>query len=279
MITRTDDSTFPIPRFRIVDWGSTRSDLATRKEIKFTFLDADIGTFRSLFETNCRRLIHNEPISTVRSIYFDDAAFSACRANLDGLGRRRKVRLRWYDALRPGRTFFFEIKWRHNRVTGKHRLQLESEEPLGELTYRQITAGLQQRHSARASRGRVLRIVSQPSSCNTRREHFASDDGCLRVTLDYDLTYYDQTGKERISTVFPRRQERLVVIEGKTPIGREVELRRLFYPLECPHEPLFEVRARLSPLRPDTRCRLRVSAVPVCGRYVGRTSKSVQFPC
>ena len=69
---------------------------------------------------------------------------SACQANLDGLGMRRKVRLRWYDSLRPGTTFFFEIKWRHDRVTGKHRLQLESAEPLGELTYKQIVAGLGQ---------------------------------------------------------------------------------------------------------------------------------------
>jgi hypothetical protein len=232
MMTRTDDATLPITRFRIVDWGSTRSDLAARKEIKFTFLDADIGTFRSLLETNCRRLVHNEPISTVRSIYFDDAVFSACRANLDGLGRRRKVRLRWYDAVRPGRTFFFEIKWRHNRVTGKHRLQLESEEPLGELTYRQITAGLQ--HVIPPEHLEDVFSYGEPAIIvQYRREHFASADGCLRLTLDYDLTYYDQTGKERISTVFPRRQERLVVIEGKTPIGREFELRRLFYPLSA----------------------------------------------
>ncbi|MHB8969404.1 MAG: polyphosphate polymerase domain-containing protein [Pirellulaceae bacterium] len=232
MITRTVDSTFPIPQFRIVDWGSTRSDLATRKEIKFTFLDADVGKLRSLFETNCRRLIHNEPISTVRSIYFDDATLSACRANLDGLGQRRKVRLRWYDTLRPGTTFFFEIKWRRNRVTGKHRLQLESELPLGELTYRQIAAGLQQVIPTEHL-GDVFWYCEPAIIVQYQREHFASDDGCLRVTLDYDMTYYNQMGKERISTVFPRRQERLVVVEGKTPIGREVELRQLFYPLSA----------------------------------------------
>ena len=62
------------------------------------------------------------------------------------------------------------------------------------------------------------------------REHFATDDG-LRITLDYDLTYYDQTGRQMISTSFPRRIEGLIVLEGKTPVGREGELLRWLHPL------------------------------------------------
>ena len=61
------------------------------------------------------------------------------------------------------------------------------------------------------------------------REHFATDDG-LRITLDYDLTYYDQMGRKLISTSFPRRLDGLVVLEGKTPVGREAELRRWLHP-------------------------------------------------
>lgn len=217
---------------RIVDLGSTRTDLATRKEIKYAIPDADIQKLRRLFEVNCRRKVYNESISTVRSIYFDDAMLSACQENLDGLGVRRKVRLRWYDMLRPGTTFFCEIKWRQGRVTGKHRLEMESDQPLGELTYKQIVAGLE-----RVIPAELLSDVfvhCEPTVLvQYQREHFASDDGALRVTLDYDITYYDQTAKNSISTSFPRRLERLVVIEGKTPIGREQELPQLFYPFRA----------------------------------------------
>jgi hypothetical protein len=232
MTTDATGSAIPVPQLHIVDRGSTRGDLVARKEIKYTLLHADVEKLRRLFETNCHRTIYNEPVSTVRSIYFDDATLSACQANLDGLGWRRKVRLRWYDSLRPGTTFFFEIKWRHNRVTGKHRLQLESEEPLGQLTYKQIVAGLE-RVIPQELLGDVLLFCEPTIVVQYRREHFASDDGCLRVTLDYDITYYDQTGKGSISTSFPWRLERLVIVEGKTPIGREVELRRLFYPFRA----------------------------------------------
>jgi hypothetical protein len=209
-----------------------RHDLASRKEIKFTFPHADVDKLRGLLEANCHRLIYNQPVSTVRSIYFDDAMLSACRANLDGLGRRRKLRVRWYDTPRPGKLFFLEIKWRDKRVTGKHRWQLESEQALEQLSYRQIVRGL---HEVIPSDflGQVFTCGEPVVLVQYRREHFASDDGHLRLTLDYALTYYDQVGKSRISTSFPQRRERLVVIEGKTPVGREAELQQLFYPLSA----------------------------------------------
>ena len=112
--------------FELIDSGVTRSGLKSRREIKYVLPRMDVGKLRSLLETNCRRLIHNERVSVVRSIYFDDVRLSACRANLDGLGIRRKLRLRWYDSLRPGTDFFLEVKWRNDRVTGKHRLQLHA---------------------------------------------------------------------------------------------------------------------------------------------------------
>ena len=64
-----------------------------------------------------------------------------------------------------------------------------------------------------------------------RREHFASLDGLLRVTIDYDLTFYHQYGRQRLKLEFPSRMERLAVLEGKTPIGSERELRDMLHPL------------------------------------------------
>jgi hypothetical protein len=222
----TADSAY---RFKIRDYGISRSDLAARKEIKYTLSHADLGKLRTLLSANCRRLIHNEPISTVRSIYFDDPRLSACRANLHGLGRRRKLRLRWYDTLLPDREFFFEIKWRENRVTGKHRLQLASADPLHHWSYEQILHALEQTLPHRFLND-LWQYTEPVVLIEYKREHFASRDGSLRVTLDYDITYYDQLGRRNISTAFGRRLEGLTVLEGKTPIGRESELRALLHP-------------------------------------------------
>lgn len=232
MISGVQGLSSPDPQFRVVDWGSTRGDLASRKEIKFALAHADVDVLRGLLEMNCHRRIYNKEVSSVRSVYFDDAVLSACQDNLDGLGLRRKVRLRWYDSPRPGTTFFFEIKWRRSRITGKHRLQLESAVPLGQLTYRQIVAGLEQAVPPEFLGG-VLACSEPTVLVQYQREHFATDDGALRLTLDYDITFYDQTGKRTLSTSFPRRAEQLVVIEGKTPVGRESELPGLIFPFRA----------------------------------------------
>ncbi len=226
MIASTDN-TIAKP-FELIDVGTSRNDLTSRREIKYAFPQMDVGKLRRLLETNCRRLIHNNSVSVVRSIYFDDVRLSACRANLDGLRSRRKLRLRWYDSLKPGTDFFFEIKWRDNRITGKHRLQIRAADALENITYSQIRHNLETMIPDYLIRD--LTTNSEPIVIvQYNREHFTSDDG-LRMTLDYDLTYYDQTGRQMISTSFPRRFEGLVVLEGKTPIGREAELRRWLHP-------------------------------------------------
>lgn len=215
--------------FELVDAGSARSDLASRREIKYAFSHVDTGKLRNLLAVNCRRLVHAGDVSVVRSIYFDDARFSACRANLDGAGKRRKLRLRWYDSLVPSTEFYLEVKWRANRVTGKHRVQLRAESPLADMSYRQIRRGLEQMIPDHLARD--FHKYNEPAVIvEYKREHFTTDDG-LRLTLDYDVVFYDQTGRQAISTSFPRRFEGLVVIEGKTPIGRESELRRWLHPI------------------------------------------------
>ena len=124
--------------FHLVGEDVSRKDLAVRRETKCLLPNADVGKFRKLLEGNARRLIHNVPVSTVRSIYFDDVRLNDCQANLDGISPRRKVRLRWYDSLTPGDVLFFEVKWRDNRVTGKHRLELRTQRSVSKLTYRQL---------------------------------------------------------------------------------------------------------------------------------------------
>ncbi|MGI9474687.1 MAG: polyphosphate polymerase domain-containing protein [Rubripirellula sp.] len=218
------------PTFTVVD-AETREDLVSRREVKYAIDRVDVGKLRRLLDGNCERLVHNHKVSLVRSIYFDDAQLSACRANLNGLSARRKFRLRWYDSLQPQRDFFFEIKWRDNRVTGKHRFQLRSETPLHEMTYAQIVRQLEHRTPEYLIRD--LLLYNEPIVIvEYKREHFSTGDG-LRITLDYDLTYYDQTAKRSVSTRFPRPLEGLVVLEGKTPVGRETELRRWLHPLQA----------------------------------------------
>lgn len=213
----------------VIDVGACRTDLTSRRELKFVVSAAHLDPLRRLLEGNGRRQIFNGEVSLVHSLYFDDATLSACRANLNGLGRRRKLRLRWYDRPLPGNEAFLEIKWRDNRTTGKHRLCLRSGESLWTLPYRTILAQI-----AAAVPERYLPTLAQYSEptllVEYRREHFIAYERPLRVTLDYGVVYYDQTGKQRIWTSLGRRHEGLVVVEGKLPAGHEQDLRSFLHP-------------------------------------------------
>ena len=215
--------------FQVAGEDVTRQDLAFRREVKYLLPNADVGTFRRLLESNGRRLVHNKPVSAVRSIYFDDVSLSDCQANLDGIRQRRKVRVRWYDSLTPSDLLFFEIKWRDNRVTGKHRLELRSHQDVSDLTYRQIVDELVDALPPQHV-GDLLKRSEPIVIVEYKREHFASPDGTLRMTLDYDLAFYDQTGKQHISTSFPHRMPEMFVLEAKGPQGEQEEIKELLYP-------------------------------------------------
>jgi hypothetical protein len=142
--------------------------------------------------------------------------------------RRRKLRLRWYDSLHPGRDFAFEIKWRYNHVTGKRRLHVRSDKPLIEMPYEGIASALSEVLPEEYAVD--LRRYPEPMvMVEYRREHFVSRTGCARITLDYDVAFYDQMGKPRICTSSAQRLQDFIVLEGKAPIGSERELRSLFY--------------------------------------------------
>ena len=230
MVAPCNSSLRPSPAFEVIDAGSSCADLKRRKELKFTIPRADVQKLRVLLERSGRRQTYNRDISTVNSVYFDDASLSTCQANLDGLGRRNKVRIRWYDTPQPGHAFFFEIKWRDNRVTGKHRLQMHASERLSELSYDTILASLSAALPEECQPA-LARYCEPSVLVRYQREHFTAADGSLRATIDYDIAYFDQTGKRFISTSFGVPHEGLVVLEGKLPVGREHDLRRLVHPL------------------------------------------------
>jgi hypothetical protein len=219
----------PLPTLQVAELDSGRPDLAMRREVKFTFHYADLGMLRRVLLGYGDRRVYHREVSVVRSVYFDDARLSACWANIEGIGQRTKLRLRWYDSPRPGCDAFLEAKWRVNRTTGKHRLHIHGGEPLGSLPYKTLLAALWAA-VPEAYRPILLAHPQPVVLVEYHREHFAAPGGRLRATLDYNLRYYDQTGRARISTAFAVPHEGFVILEGKLPLGCEHQLREFLHP-------------------------------------------------
>jgi len=202
-----------------------------RREMKFVFPHADIEKLTRVLEANTQPVqFGHAHDSQVNSIYFDDPWLRACQESLDGVDYRYKLRLRWYDQPMPDDLAFFEIKTRENLHIRKQRLAFKCQGPLDSATYPQlIDSLLQQLDPLDASR---LQLRCEPTVLvSYKRRHFRNPTGQTRLTLDYDIVAYDQSGRLRPARKFGVQVGDQVVIEAKTPTEDDRTVRRLLHPL------------------------------------------------
>jgi hypothetical protein len=87
----------------------------SRVERKFAIGLTNNDFFEKILKLNC---FHNPYKNrTVNSIYFDTNDYSFLRANIDGIGIRKKIRVRWYN--NDLNNFFFEEKSKNNFLVTK----------------------------------------------------------------------------------------------------------------------------------------------------------------
>lgn len=213
--------------------GPLRPDLDARRELKFSFPGADVGALREVLLRRGNRIAHAGPVSTVSSLYLDDDRLGAVRANLDGVGIRQKIRLRWYDRDLPGTDpLMLETKWRRHRVTGKRRLAFRAEEPIEDLPLDTMLRALRDRVSPED--GHLLFRATTPTVLvRYRREHFVFPETGVRATLDYDLSFVSQWGRRHLSLAFPQERPGFALIEVKVPVGDAAAGRGLLRPLRA----------------------------------------------
>lgn len=122
----------------------------------------------------------------IRSLYFDNLADKALREKLDGVDRREKFRVRYYN----GDTSFvlLEKKCKVNGLCSKEQAELTPEE------VRSIAAGDRRplaRSAAPLVRELAFKMDTQGLEPRTIvdyiREPFVYGPGNVRVTLDYDI--------------------------------------------------------------------------------------------
>ncbi len=210
------------------DEAGARADLSQRGETKFVFPRHDVATVRAVLRRAATPISYAGTVSVVRSVYFDDHRLSACHANLDGLGVRSKLRVRWYDAAVPAGDAWFEVKWRRDLATGKRRFRIPDASALFRRPLREWPRVLQS--AAPEDVVEVLRKMQQAVAVvEYRREHF--ELGAARLTLDYDLRFYPQSGRRAVTLQFPERLPGLVLVECKAPLDSDGRERRVLRPL------------------------------------------------
>ena len=132
------------------------------------------------------------PPQLVNNIYFDSPDLSDLNANLSGVGRREKLRLRWYGSnLTQITGAQLELKCKDGLAGWKDMVFFTGTLSLTASTWFTLLSDLREGLEARARlwldcRGTPVLINSY------YRAYYESPDGVLRMTLDSQLRAYDQ---------------------------------------------------------------------------------------
>jgi hypothetical protein len=172
---------------------------------------------------------HDE--SLVSSIYFDDPTLSSCEESLAGVGRRIKLRARWYDRDFAADHLYFEVKIRQGLSVRKDRVRIALGRgvdaiPLPDLA-QNLSIGLPAESAA------MLALRPQPTVLVTyRRRHFRDSLSGARLTIDYDVVGFDLTNSRFARRQFGVALHDVALIEVKLPPSERFAAARMLAPLD-----------------------------------------------
>lgn len=166
---------------------------------------------------------------TINNIYFDDNSFNYYHQNVSGDGRREKCRIRWYgDEFETIESPTFEIKKKFGEVGDKISYKLKG----FKTTANQININeFEQLIFENESEVNKLVIskfqLLNPALYNTyERRYFLSFCKRFRITLDYNMNFYNPNHKNYLASHKSIDQDE-IILELKYEMEHDRESRNL----------------------------------------------------
>ena len=123
------------------------------------------------------------PKRKVNSIYFEDKNYSSIIQNLDGVNKKKKLRLRWYGDKSKIIDPKFEFKNKIGFISKKKQIKIEE---FNELDFPKIL-NLKKIHDVINQKKFNRKIIYPLISTHYEREYLVSADSSIRATVDYNL--------------------------------------------------------------------------------------------
>ncbi|MAF92840.1 MAG: hypothetical protein CL674_16340 [Bdellovibrionaceae bacterium] len=133
------------------------------------------------------------PERQVNSIYFDDNSLSNFADNLAGINARIKVRLRWYGSdIKNIHEPTLEFKIKKNSYGWKNNYQIKGSFDLRTISWATLFNEVEKQlpQDKFADFFSFYPVVS--SIISYKREYYKSQDQKIRLTVDKQVSYYDQ---------------------------------------------------------------------------------------
>ena len=199
-MTRSPSKETPTPkRIELKDLLRLR-DLQT---IEAALLSSSLG-FRTPF-----------PPRQINSLYFDSNDFRALEDSLSGASIRKKVRFRWYGRTECSSTPTLEFKCKQGHLSWKILQKTKFFIDFNTTTWDAAFLDDEEKTIVDLSKTLPLSNARPTTLVSYSRRYFESGDGRVRVTLDEDLTFRDQTIYSGPNLLFSRHHPEKLVVEIK----------------------------------------------------------------
>jgi hypothetical protein len=190
-----------------------------RYEIKMSFHLLQLSWLVAAVRTHPAGFLVAYPARTVNSAYLDTPDLRYFNENREGFGERNKVRIRWYGESASGVAAALEVKRRH--VQANTKLVHPLAQPLdlgGGATWPQVLDDV--RRDLPIELAEAVSWACRPVVINRyRREYFATADGEIRATLDYNQQSFSQLACLRPNLTWAVPPTYLAVLEVKAPLS------------------------------------------------------------
>lgn len=165
------------------------------------------------------------PPRQVNNIYFDTFSMTNLDTNLSGISERQKLRIRWYGkAIERVENAQFEIKHKQGSIGWKSIHAIPGMLNLSQCSWHEIMAFLK-------SRMQIAHLLLQRHPVPTivssyYRAYYTSPDGILRLTVDTQLTAYDQKRSLSPNIRYRSLPQPYTIVEIKTHPDHAARLTR-----------------------------------------------------
>jgi hypothetical protein len=164
-----------------------------RYERKFVVESAEM----SIHQVNAAVKLHpaffrqTYPPRFINNIYLDTYGLGHFQANLDGIGNRLKVRIRWYgDLFSPTVRPTLEYKYKRGMVGCKDQYPMLPFAVSESFSHTSLSAVLRANHNLPPTVQADLGGLRAALLNRYFRSYYESADRCFRITIDSEMAYY-----------------------------------------------------------------------------------------
>ena len=206
-----------------VNLSAISAPVQGRYEIKLVCPSVYVPQVRALVRLHPEGFRVTYPARWVNSVYFDSFDVEGVMDNLDSASERNKLRWRWYGPDWLIERSHLELKRKRGRAGFKELCSVDASFDPRQATWPDALAFLR-RHADDNFRVWLSQVSCATILTRYVREYYASPDGVIRLTLDTQLSTFDQRFSRRPNLTRPSPPPGTMLIELKADASQAQRL-------------------------------------------------------